>query len=113
MRDLSYERERFNVGEAIIGCADGSVETAPVGSYKPNAFGLYDMTGNVFQWIEDCFGDYATAPANGSAAEASHCQSRVVRGGSWNSKPRFTRSASRDTYPPSNRNDVVGFRLAR
>ena len=55
LRDLSYERERFNVGEAIIGCADGSVETAPVGSYKPNAFGLYDMTGNVFQWIDDCF----------------------------------------------------------
>ena len=113
LRDLTYESRHFNVGEAIIGCTDGSDETAPVGSYKPNQFGLYDMIGNLFQWTEDCFGDYAKAPANGGAADQKDCKSRVVRGGSWTAKPRFTRSGSRDTYPPKNRNDVVGFRLAR
>jgi len=82
-------------------------------AYKPNHNGLYDMIGNVFQWTQDCFGDYANAPTDGSAAETAGCQSRVVRGGSWTSRPRFTRSGSRDTYPPVNRNDVVGFRLAR
>jgi formylglycine-generating enzyme required for sulfatase activity len=96
-----------------VECEDGHAETAPVGSYKPNPFGLFDMLGNVFQWTEDCFGDYAKAPADGSAAEAEDCKSRVIRGGSWTSRPRFTRSASRDTYAPENRNDVVGFRLAR
>ena len=113
LRDLTYESRHFNVGEAIIGCTDGSDETAPVGSYKPNPFGLFDMIGNVFQWTEDCFGDYAKAPSDGRAAEEKGCKSRVVRGGSWTAKPRFTRSGSRDTYPPTNRNDVVGFRLAR
>ena len=113
LRDLTYESRHFNVGEAIIGCTDGSDETAPVGSYKPNPFGLFDTIGNVFQWTEDCFGDYAKAPSDGRAAEEKGCKSRVVRGGSWTAKPRFTRSGSRDTYPPTNRNDVVGFRLAR
>jgi formylglycine-generating enzyme required for sulfatase activity len=113
LRDLTYQSQRFNVDEAIIGCQDGSVETAPVGSYRPNPFGLHDMIGNVFQWTEDCFGDYAKAPRDGSAANDPDCASRVVRGGSWTSRPRFTRSGSRDTYPPTNRNDVVGFRLAR
>jgi formylglycine-generating enzyme required for sulfatase activity len=113
LRDLTYESRHFNVGEAIIGCKDGSDETAPVGSYKPNQFGLFDMIGNVFQWTEDCFGDYANAPKDGGAAEEKDCKLRVVRGGSWTAKPRFTRSGSRDNYAPTNRNDVVGFRLAR
>lgn len=113
LRDLTYKSLHFDVDEAIINCADGYDYTSPVGSFKPNAFGLYDMIGNLFQWTEDCFGDYAKAPTSGAAAEAQNCSSRVVRGGSWNSRPRFTRSGSRDTYPPDNRNDVVGFRLAR
>jgi formylglycine-generating enzyme required for sulfatase activity len=113
MRDLTYKKKYFNVDESLVECEDGHAETAPVGSYKPNPFGLFDMLGNVFQWTEDCFGDYAKAPADGSAAEAEDCKSRVIRGGSWTSRPRFTRSASRDTYAPENRNDVVGFRLAR
>jgi formylglycine-generating enzyme required for sulfatase activity len=113
LRDLTYESRHFNVGEAIVGCTDGSDETAPVGSFKPNQFGLFDMIGNVFQWTEDCFGDYAKAPSDGGAAVEKDCKSHVVRGGSWTAKPRFTRSGSRDTYPPKNRNDVTGFRLAR
>ncbi len=113
MRDLTYKSKHFNVDEAIINCADGYDETAPVGSLKPNPFGLFDMVGNVFQWTQDCFGDYAKAPSDGTAAEAEDCKFRVVRGGSWTAKPRFTRSASRDIYAPVNRNDVVGLRLAR
>jgi formylglycine-generating enzyme required for sulfatase activity/energy-coupling factor transporter ATP-binding protein EcfA2 len=113
LRDLTYASKHFNVGEAIIECEDGYDYTAPVGSLKPNQFGLYDMIGNVYQWTQDCFGDYANAPVDGRAAELPDCPSRVERGGSWTAKPSFTRSASRDTYGPENRNDVVGFRLAR
>jgi formylglycine-generating enzyme required for sulfatase activity len=113
LRDRTYASKHFNVGEAIIDCEDDYDYTAPVGSFKPNQFGLYDMIGNVYQWTEDCFGDYANAPVDGSAAAPADCRSRVERGGSWTAKPSFTRSASRDTYAPENRNDVVGFRLAR
>ena len=113
MRDLTYKNKYFNVEESIVNCEDGFAETAPVGSYKPNQFGLFDMLGNVFQWTEDCYGDYANAPSDGAAAEAENCKARIVRGGSWTAKPRFTRTGSRDYYAPTNRNDVVGFRLAR
>lgn len=113
LRDEFYKSKHFDVDEAIIACSDGYDYTAPVGSFKPNPFGLYDMTGNVFQWTEDCFGSYAAAPADGHAKESEHCEERVVRGGSWTSRPRFTRTGSRDLYAPTNRNDVVGFRLAR
>ena len=113
MRDLTYKNKYFNVGESIVSCEDGYVETAPVGSFKPNSFGLFDMLGNVFQWTEDCYGDYANAPSDGRAADAPNCKNRIVRGGSWTAKPWFTRSGSRDYYAPVNRNDVVGFRLAK
>lgn len=113
LRDETYKSKHWDVDEAIIGCADGFDETAPVGSFRPNGFGLYDMVGNVFQWTEDCGGDYTKAPNDGSAAEAANCKWRVVRGGSWTSRPPYTRSASRDIYAPVNRNDIVGFRLAR
>jgi formylglycine-generating enzyme required for sulfatase activity len=113
IRDLTYKNKHFDVDEAIVSCEDGFDETAPVGSLAPNPFGLFDMIGNVFQWTEDCYGDYANAPTDGSAAEADNCKNRIIRGGSWTAKPRFTRSGSRDYYSPGNRNDVVGFRLAR
>ena len=113
LRDLSYQSMHFNVDEAIVGCKDGYDHPAPVGSFKPNPFGLFDMHGNIFQWTQDCFGDYSKAPTDGRPAEADVCKHRVVRGGSWTSRPRFTRAGSRDVYEPVNRNDVVGFRLAR
>jgi formylglycine-generating enzyme required for sulfatase activity len=113
MRDLTYVGKHYNVGEAIVACHDGYDYTAPVGSFKPNQFGLFDMLGNVSQWTEDCLGPYASAPADGTPAEVADCKSRVVRGASWNDKPRFIRTGSRDTYAPTNRNDQVGFRLAR
>src|SRR5262249_17947659 len=64
-------------------------QPAPVGSFASNDFGLYDMVGNVGQWVEDCFHpNYEGAPTNGSAWTTGDCRRRVVRGGSWTDDPR-------------------------
>jgi formylglycine-generating enzyme required for sulfatase activity len=81
----------------IHDCDDGFIYTAPVGSKKPNAFGLYDMMGNAWEWNEDCwYANYDGAPKDGSAWTAGDCSQRVSRGGSWGSRPRFVRSALRE-----------------
>jgi formylglycine-generating enzyme required for sulfatase activity len=87
----------------------------PVGEKKPNAFGLYDMHGNVWQWVEDCYHeDYKGAPENGSAwKQDADCSSRVVRGGSWGSNPEILRSASRFGNPSFGRYFTLGFRVGR
>ena len=88
---------------------------APVGSFAPNAFGLHDMHGNVQEWVEDCIDvDYWGVPSDGSAwLSGGYCDSRVLRGGSWNDDPRYLRSANRDWLAPGLRNYVSGFRVAR
>ena len=90
-------------------------QTAPVGSFKPNAFGLYDMVGNVFEWVEDCNHDnYDGAPTDGSAwIEGGNCKVRVDRGGAWNFPTDSLRSAFRDTSATGYRIDNLGFRVAR
>ena len=89
-------------------------QTAPVGSFKPNGFGLYDMLGNVWQWVEDCYVDeYEHAPADGSAMTAGDCRRRVLRGGSWAFNAWNLRAARRDRRNPAFRFWGVGFRLAR
>ena len=89
-------------------------QTAPVGLFAPNAFGLYDMAGNVWQWTEDCFhDDYTGAPIDGSAWINVGCSRRVVRGGSWNNGPLILRSASRGRAATDSRDDGIGFRLGR
>jgi formylglycine-generating enzyme required for sulfatase activity len=94
-------------------CADGHRFTAPVGSFKPNAFGLFDMIGNVWEWTEDCWNpSYANAPADGSAWTTGMCQWRVLRGGSWSKKPGFARSAFRVKYTPGTRYYNYGIRPA-
>ena len=93
-----------------------SKQTAPVGSFKPNAFGLYDMHGNVWQWVQDCWLDkYQGAPTDGSAWVTSSTDSsrRVLRGGSWNYAPRNLRAANRSRDATGDRSGGVGFRLAR
>jgi formylglycine-generating enzyme required for sulfatase activity len=100
-----------------LGCGvegDGK-ETAPVGSFSANAFGLHDMLGNVSEWVEDCFhANYDGAPADGSAwAARNDCYSRVLRGGGWNSSPDKLRSASRGTGRTFSQSNSVGFRVAR
>lgn len=98
-------------------CDDKYPHTSPVGSFRPNKFGLYDMAGNVGEWVEDCYHDtYRDTPNNGSALETcipKFHEARVMRGGAWNAIPAWMRSASRDVELPSLRADTFGFRVAR
>jgi len=91
-------------------------KTQPVGSYPANRWGLYDMHGNAWEWVQDCYHDsYAGAPKDGSEWRVSCGESgrRVLRGGSWFNNPRFLRSASRDWYVAGVRDFNLGFRVAR
>ncbi len=90
-------------------------QTAPVGSFPPNKFGLYDMVGNVWGWTEDCVHtSYNGAPVNGSAwITGGDCSNRILRGGSWSSSPGYLRSANRDGNTTVTRINYVGFRLGR
>ncbi len=88
-------------------------QTAPVGSIRPNAFGLYDMHGNVWEWVQDCYHDsYRGAPTDGSAWLGGDCSRRVSRGGSWFYVPVDMRSAFRYRVTPASRFLNYGFRLA-
>jgi formylglycine-generating enzyme required for sulfatase activity len=89
-------------------------QPAPVGSFRPNPFGLYDMHGNVWEWVQDCFQDnYNGAPADGSAWTKGNCNRRVVRGGGWADSPVFLGAAFRITYSSDFRFLNLGFRLGR
>ena len=98
----------------VANCNDRYAYTAPVGSYRANAFGLYDMLGNVWEWTEDCWNEnYTNAPTDGSVWTAGNCSRRVVRGGSWGLNPRNLRSARRGGNPAASRGSDIGFRVAR
>lgn len=87
---------------------------SPVGSFEPNPFGLYDMTGNVWQWVEDCLHpSYMGAPTDGSAWTNGDCSLRGDRGGSWISQPSNLRIAFRGSYNAGSRNYSLGIRVAR
>jgi len=90
-------------------------QTAPVGSFPANAFGLHDMHGNVWEWVEDCYSDnYNGAPTYGSAwVTGGECAYRIVRGGSWNRNPELLRSASRVWLIPGIRSNRLGLRVGR
>lgn len=94
-------------------CRDGYWFAAPVGSYRPNAWGLHDMLGNVWEWVQDCYLPYAGAPSDGSAHEAKECPGRVLRGGAWDEPPGVLRSAERFWAGSANRNNNFGLRVAR
>ena len=96
-------------------CGDGYGRTAPVGSFRVNSFGLHDMHGNVWEWVEDCWHEnYVGAPTDGRAwTSGDDCGRRVVRGGSWDGDPKFLRAASRYWDDVDFRFDDNGFRVAR
>jgi formylglycine-generating enzyme required for sulfatase activity len=79
---------------------------SPVDAFKPNPFGLYDMHGNVWQWVEDCYDIYSAAPTDG-------CARHVIRGGSWGNHPQYIRWGNRAGFSTVGRNDYLGFRVAR
>jgi len=102
-----------------VGCGsqwDNKV-TAPVGSFPPNPFGLYDTAGNVWEWVEDCDHDnYSGAPTDGSAWKkegGGNCYLRVFRGGAWNYAAKGLRSSFRGRGDPGNKSASIGFRLVR
>ena len=122
MFDRKHEAElkqRYAINWEAHACDDEYVALAPIGRLKsntPNRWGLHDMLGNVFEWVEDCWHDnYEGAPRDGLAWEqqGDDCGRRVVRGGSWLYGPRYVRSAYRDGNTPDTRISYVGFRLAQ
>jgi formylglycine-generating enzyme required for sulfatase activity len=91
-------------------------ETSPVGSFPPNAWGIYDMHGNIFEWVEDCYeADRAHTPADGTANREGNCANRVFRSGTFLSNPYMQRSARRGApYPATTRGrNYLGFRVAK
>ena len=109
-----------NLGKGNANCYDcggrqDNQETAPVGSFKPNAFGLYDTVGNVREWVQDCWHDsYADAPSDGSAWGSDSCTAgRVLRGGSWGFVARLVRVSYRYRDSPDYRYGRLALRLAQ
>ena len=135
----SHDKANYGAETCCSGLAQGAdqwASTSPVGSFPPNGFGLYDMNGNVLQWVQDCLGDYADKPSDGSAYEAdttlkdggpwspkmaglNACAFRMLRGGDWGDPPRMIRSAFRNYAPPKGttidnyRSAGAGFRVVR
>lgn len=95
-------------------CTDGWWLPAPVGLYRPNAFGLYDMLGNVWEWVEDCFNpDYELAAGDGRPRTCGQCERRIMRGASWGTRPSGVRFGNRARAPIDRRSVTIGFRVAR
>ena len=137
----SHEHANYGTEECCGGLVSGRdkwIKTSPGDAFDPNGFGLFDMSGNVLQWVEDCFSpDYAGLPTNGAPFQTarpivatgdlkdlsgtSTCSYRVVRGGDWGDQARWIRTASRSFAPPPGpsaalgayRSGGVGFRVAR
>ncbi|MFN7054376.1 formylglycine-generating enzyme family protein [Hyphomonas sp.] len=110
----SFGEDMSQIGEYGWYSLNAESMTHPVGQKAPNAFGLYDMHGNVVEWVEDCWADsYEGAPVDGSAWTEGDCTDRVMRGGSWRTNPRFLRSAFRFSTAWSFRHTHIGFRVAR
>jgi formylglycine-generating enzyme required for sulfatase activity len=103
---ITAKQARFSAGPGK------ATDKLDVGQFPPNAFGLYDMAGNVEEWVEDCFNDtYAGAPTDGSAWLTGNCDIRMARGGDYYGAAAYVRSAARNGFSASSRS--FGFRVAR
>jgi formylglycine-generating enzyme required for sulfatase activity len=113
---IAASQANFNGDYTYNGSAKGQYRGRPtdVGSFTVNTFGLHDMHGNAWEWVQDCYkNSYDGAPTDGrSVPDTSGCR-RVLRGGSWGSQPQSLRAATRDNNPPDYRMIFNGFRLAR
>lgn len=95
-------------------CGENFDNTSPVGSFKPNAFGLYDTLGNVWEWVQDCWADsYKDAPIDGTARTTGDCKKNIARGGSWQNESHDLRFSTRSAQPMEIRFDIIGIRVAR
>jgi len=107
------------VGENQVNCRKcgspwSGIGNAPVGSFKPNPWGLYDMNGNAYEWVEDCWHEnYQGAPKGPEAWVDGKCQFRVIRGGSWYYYSRMSRAANRQKNPGAVKSYWLSFRLVR
>ncbi|HXZ93104.1 MAG TPA: formylglycine-generating enzyme family protein [Burkholderiales bacterium] len=115
--EANHDRANFGAEPCCEPATEGRdrwLHTSPAGSFPPNAFGLYDMHGNAWQWTQDCwYRNYDGAPTDGSARVSGSCVDHVLRGGSWNCSAATVRSAEREVHDASGRYAVVGFRVAR
>ena len=113
----SHDYANYGTDQCCQGKVEGRDEwfnSAPVGQFPANAFGLHDMHGNVAEWVEDCFNNsYEGAPTDGSAWRTGDCSRYIWRGGSWNLDPRWLRSAFRLWASPVFRGQNFGFRVGR
>ncbi|NND67058.1 MAG: SUMF1/EgtB/PvdO family nonheme iron enzyme, partial [Halioglobus sp.] len=106
--------QKVQTGWTVASCDDGHYRTAPAASYQPNAFGLYDMHGNVWEWVEDCYANsYRGAPTDGTARRNCGTGVNVIRGGSWSDRPAYQRVADRDNVAPGKSGRYFGFRVVR
>ena len=117
-KQASHQYANYGKEKCCWGLASGRdrwVGTSPVGSFPPNRFGLYDISGNVWEWVEDCWHkSYVGAPSDGRAwTTGGDCLTRVFRGGSWYDVPRLLRAAPRIRIASGGRSFVIGFRVAR
>lgn len=110
----------YGTGRNTIGRDDAKFDdllegrTVPVGMYPANRFGLHDMHGNVWEWVSDCPSrNYEGAPLDGLASTSGDCSRRVLRGGSWDIRPEYLRSAYRIWREADSRSSDLGFRVAR
>ncbi|MEM7767074.1 MAG: formylglycine-generating enzyme family protein, partial [Pseudomonadota bacterium] len=108
-RTAKAAREKW----VTVACDDGHLFTAPGGAFGANGFGLQDMVGSVWEWVEDCFAPNLSAtPSDGTPNTTAGCASRVIRGGSWASSPDQLRAAKRSGDGPVVRYNMLGFRVA-
>ncbi len=113
---INYKQANYDANFTYNGSPPGQYRqrTVDVGSLPHNAFGLYEMHGNVWEWVQDCYEpSYEGAPDHGSAVLAKKCSLRILRGGAWNYYPKLLRSAYRYATAPEVRLNNAGFRVAR
>jgi formylglycine-generating enzyme required for sulfatase activity len=102
----------FRYGGGATGVNRG--RTVPVDQFEANPWGLYQVHGNVWEWVEDCYHDsYDGAPADGAAWTSGDCNSQVLRGGAWNLSPRYLRATTRGGVAAPFRSSNYGFRVAK